>query len=91
MAKPVTSPLTLNEVATLCVYAACLCTSLHLMEPNRLLETGYTQESRASATADLSLLMGACFHAGDLAQTHRLEFIQAYMWVLYEHVFNRRD
>jgi hypothetical protein len=79
MLAPVTNPLTVTEVGLLAVYAACLCTSLHLMEPSRLLETGYTQESRASATADLSLLMGTCFHFGDLSQRHRLEFIQAYM------------
>lgn len=79
MSSPIVNPMTVKDAGLLSLYAACLCTSLHLMEPTRLLETGYTQESRDVATADLSQLIITCFSQADMPQRHMLEFIQAYM------------
>jgi hypothetical protein len=79
MSNPLFNPMTVKDAGFLSLYAACLCTSLHLMEPTRLLETGYTQESRDVATTHLSQLVMTCFSQGDMSQRHMLEFIQAYM------------
>ncbi|KAJ9121209.1 hypothetical protein QFC24_004884 [Naganishia onofrii] len=79
MSNPLFNPMTVKDAGFLSLYAACLCTSLHLMEPTRLLETGYTQESRDVATTHLSQLVMTCFSQGDMSQRHMLEFIQAYI------------
>lgn len=69
----------IDQVAFLCLYAACLCMALHLMDENQVAAVGYTLEKRDSVAADLSYLMGKCFEFGDYGQRHRLEFIQAFM------------
>lgn len=83
LSSPLINPLSITEAARVALVAACLAATLHLVDdPIELQGLGHaTEESRAAEVKRLSDLMEMTMFRSDWMQHHRIEWLQAYMWV----------
>ncbi len=80
LSLPLFNPLSLSEAAHTCLVAACLCTTLHLIDdPSELAVLSYTEDTRISTTRSLSELVEMCLLKSDWLQNHRIEWLQSFL------------
>jgi hypothetical protein len=76
---PLINPVTNDQAAFVALYAAIICTSLHLMDEHTLANVGVTVTQRPKHLQDLSDLVEQALVKCDWAGVPRIETLQAFM------------
>ncbi|GHJ83653.1 hypothetical protein NliqN6_0055 [Naganishia liquefaciens] len=76
---PLVNPVTNDQAAFVALYAAIICTSLHLMDEHTLANVGVTVTQRPKHLQDLSDLVEQALVKCDWAGVPRIETLQAYI------------